>query len=111
LSASAVLMYHGLVQPMKGRPWDRYSMPAFGVIAAGLALLFLIPVLKPVLIPLFWFVAKTGALLLIFIWIRGTLPRFRYDQLMNFAWKFLFPVAVLNLLITAFLVALEGPKS
>jgi NADH-quinone oxidoreductase subunit H len=42
----------------------------------------------------------------VFIWIRGTLPRFRYDQLMSFAWKFLFPVAMLNLLVTGFLVAL-----
>ena len=40
-----------------------------------------------------------------FIWVRGTLPRFRYDQLMGFTWKFLFPVAMLNLLVTGFLVA------
>ena len=39
------------------------------------------------------------------MWIRGTLPRFRYDQLMAFAWKFLFPAALLNLLLTALLVA------
>ena len=52
------------------------------------------------LMPLFWFCAKTGFLLFVFIWIRGTLPRFRYDQLMGFAWKFLFPVAMLNLLVT-----------
>ena len=49
--------------------------------------------------------AKTGSLLFLFIWVRGTLPRFRYDQLMGFAWKFLFPVAVLNLLVTGILVA------
>ena len=52
-----------------------------------------------------WFLIKVGAILFVFIWIRGTLPRFRYDQLMAFAWKFLFPVAVLNLLVTGFLVA------
>ena len=46
-------------------------------------------------------------LLFVFIWIRGTLPRFRYDQLMRFAWTFMFPVAVLNLLITGLLVALS----
>jgi NADH-quinone oxidoreductase subunit H len=39
------------------------------------------------------------------MWVRGTLPRFRYDQLMRFAWKFLFPVAMLNLMVTGLLVA------
>jgi NADH-quinone oxidoreductase subunit H len=48
---------------------------------------------------------QVGAILFVFIWIRATLPRFRYDQLMSFAWKFLFPVAMLNLLVTGFLVA------
>ena len=59
----------------------------------------------PILLPLFWFAAKAGFLLFTFIWVRGTLPRFRYDQLMRFTWKFLFPVAMLNLLVTGFLVA------
>ncbi len=68
--------------------------------------MFLIPGVQAILLPLFWFLAKTGILLLTFIWVRGTLPRFRYDQLMRFAWSFLFPVAVVNLLITALAVAL-----
>ena len=51
------------------------------------------------------FLAKVIFFLFMYIWIRGTLPRFRYDQLMGFTWKFLFPVAMLNLLVTAFLVA------
>jgi NADH-quinone oxidoreductase subunit H len=62
--------------------------------------------LVPILMPLFWFLAKVSFLLFVFIWIRATLPRFRYDQLMSFAWKFLFPVALVNLLLTGFLVAL-----
>ena len=66
----------------------------------------LIPAVASIFMPLFWFVAKTGLLLFVFIWIRGTLPRFRYDQLMGFAWKFLFPVAVVNLLATGLMVAL-----
>jgi NADH-quinone oxidoreductase subunit H len=39
--------------------------------------------------------------LFFYIWIRGTLPRFRFDQLMNFGWKFLLPVAILNIIFTA----------
>ncbi len=110
LAASGMLLYHGVMQPVKGRPWDKLTLPAAGVIFGGLALIFLVPVLKPILMPLFWFIAKTGTLLFIFIWVRGTLPRFRYDQLMNFTWKFLFPFSIANLLITAFAVALQGPK-
>jgi NADH-quinone oxidoreductase subunit H len=45
----------------------------------------------------FWFFAKLLGLIVMFIWIRGTLPRLRMDQLMNFAWKFMLPMALLNL--------------
>ena len=56
--------------------------------------------------PLFWFGAKAGGILFVFIWVRATSPRFRYDQLMRFAWMLLFPLAMLNLLVTGFFVAL-----
>jgi NADH-quinone oxidoreductase subunit H len=52
-----------------------------------------------------WFVVKIFAFLLLYIWVRGTLPRFRYDQLMGFGWKFLMPVAILNILATALALA------
>ncbi|MGH9147272.1 MAG: NADH-quinone oxidoreductase subunit NuoH [Vicinamibacterales bacterium] len=48
-----------------------------------------------------WFLIKVSALLFFYIWIRWTLPRYRYDQLMKFGWKFLLPLAVINLLVTA----------
>jgi NADH-quinone oxidoreductase subunit H len=48
-----------------------------------------------------WFLVKVAILLFVYIWIRWTLPRYRYDQLMQFGWKWLFPAAVINLLLTA----------
>lgn len=53
------------------------------------------------------FLLKVVFFLFLYIWIRGTLPRFRFDQLMNFGWKFLLPVAILNIIATATL-ALMG---
>ena len=103
LLVAGICFYHGS-QPY--RKWDRFTFPAAGVISLGLAGLFLVPLLQPIILPLFWFIAKAGILLFVFIWIRGTLPRFRYDQLMHFAWTFLFPVAMLNLLVTGLMVAL-----
>jgi len=51
-----------------------------------------------------WFIAKLLVLLFIFIWMRTTLPRLRYDQLMRFGWKILLPVATINAVVTAILV-------
>jgi NADH-quinone oxidoreductase subunit H len=51
-----------------------------------------------------WFVLKLLALILVFIWMRTTLPRLRYDQLMRFGWKVLLPVATVNAMVTAILV-------
>jgi NADH-quinone oxidoreductase subunit H len=101
--AGAICFYHGM---HPARPFDRITLPVFGVVFFGLAGVLAFPPTVPVLMPLFWFLAKLSFLLFVFIWIRATLPRFRYDQLMAFAWKFLFPVALANLLITGFLVAL-----
>jgi NADH-quinone oxidoreductase subunit H len=105
--AGLMLIYHGSQAP-RSRRWDRFSFPVIGAIFLGLAGLFLAPVLQPVLIPFFWFIAKALVLIFIFIWVRGTLPRFRYDQLMKFAWTFLFPAALVNLLITGLVVALTS---
>jgi len=63
------------------------GLPAYGVIG------------------LLWFLVKAAAFLFFYIWLRTTLPRFRYDRLMDFGWKFLLPVATLNLVVTAVIVA------
>jgi NADH-quinone oxidoreductase subunit H len=57
---------------------------------------------------IFWFVFKILAFLLLYIWVRGTLPRFRYDQLMGFGWKFLLPIAMINILATALALTFHG---
>jgi NADH-quinone oxidoreductase subunit H len=66
------------------------------------------PYIVQVLLPVFYFVAKVFAFLFIYIWVRGTLPRFRYDQLMAFGWKFLLPLSIANLVVTALVVALKS---
>src|ERR671938_24536 len=48
-----------------------------------------------------WFLLKVTFFLFLYIWLRGTLPRFRFDQLMSFGWKFLLPVAIINVILTA----------
>jgi len=58
---------------------------------------------------IFWFVIKVFFFLFLYIWVRGTLPRFRYDQLMGFGWKFLVPVAVANIVVTSFCIGLRLP--
>jgi|HubBroStandDraft_1064217.scaffolds.fasta_scaffold10090_5 NADH-quinone oxidoreductase subunit H len=63
------------------------------------------PQILHVVLPIFWFAAKIVAFLFLYIWVRGTLPRFRYDQLMAFGWKFLLPLALVNLIATAIAVA------
>jgi len=55
----------------------------------------------PLLPPVVWFLIKVFIFIFFFIWIRATFPRFRYDQLMTFGWKVLFPLSLLNIMITA----------
>lgn len=65
----------------------------------------------PVLPSWVWFLLKTYALIFIMIWFRGTLPRFRVDQLMGFAWKLLLPFTLLNIFVAALWQLLPAPKN
>ncbi|MBV8727442.1 MAG: NADH-quinone oxidoreductase subunit NuoH [Candidatus Eremiobacteraeota bacterium] len=67
------------------------------------------PVFGLTMVPgLVWFILKASFFLFFYIWLRATLPRFRYDRLMAFGWKVLLPVATLNLVLTAVVIAWRG---
>jgi len=107
-----IALYHGM-NPARRK--DKFTLPVAGVVFLGIAGIFLISILLPqlqtlqiILMALFWFCGKVLFLLFVFIWVRGTLPRFRYDQLMRFAWIVLFPLAMVTLLVTGLVIALES---
>jgi len=62
-------------------------------------------ILIQALLPLFWFVFKVFCFLFLYVWVRGTLPRFRYDQLMTYGWQYLMPLAILNIVGTSLWLA------
>jgi len=90
------------------QPWHRIVSLAIGLGLLGVTAVLFHPTVLALAEGPFWFLGKTVLLLFVMVWIRGTLPRFRYDQLMSFGWKFLVPLAVLNIVITSFLVAWGG---
>jgi NADH-quinone oxidoreductase subunit H len=87
-----------------GMKWGLLFLAEYGealAISAIVTTLFLGGWRGPVLPPWLWFLVKVGLVFFVIVWIRTTVPRVRIDQLMALAWKFLFPLALLNLLITA----------
>ncbi len=72
------------------------------------ALSFLSPgFIHPAIAGLFWFSAKVFVVLFVYIWLRGTFPRYRYDQLMRLSWKWLLPLALANVLLTGLFLVLR----
>ena len=85
--------------------FGRLLLPVVGaVITAIAAALIVFPVANDAIQGVFWFLAKVFAFLFVYIWMRGTLPRFRYDQLMSFGWKFLLPVSIANVILTSVVI-------
>jgi NADH-quinone oxidoreductase subunit H len=89
--------------------FGRFVLPVLGVALFGLGVLFGLPAVIAFVQGPFWFLLKVGIFLFIYVWVRGTLPRFRYDQLMNFGWKLLLPLSILNVVITSLAIVLAQP--
>ena len=97
----------------------RSSMPVWQAIVIGFVLFNLVAITAIVGIAyigldwvagLLWFLGKTYVFVFVFVWMRGTLPRVRIDQLMGFAWKWLLPASLLNLFVTAAAILVVAPK-
>jgi NADH-quinone oxidoreductase subunit H len=87
--------------------WGRVMLPVLGILLCLLAGLFARPGSVDFVQGPLWFVLKVLVILFVYIWVRWTLPRFRYDQLMGIGWKFLLPVALANIVLTSLAVVLH----
>ncbi len=76
-------------------------LPVLGLVLCALGGLFARPGVPEFVQGPFWFLLKIAIFLFVYVWVRGTLPRFRYDQLMSFGWKLLLPLSILNVVITS----------
>jgi NADH-quinone oxidoreductase subunit H len=98
----------------------RSSMPAWQALVIGFVLFNLLAIVAiggwafisfDWVAGLLWFLGKSYVFVFTFVWMRGTLPRVRIDQLMGFAWKWLLPASLLNLFVTAAAIVLVGPRA
>jgi NADH-quinone oxidoreductase subunit H len=82
--------------------FGRLVLPAVGTVLTAIGIsLIIFPIVNDAIQGIFWFLLKVFTFLFVYIWMRGTLPRFRYDQLMSFGWKFLLPVSIANVIVTS----------
>ncbi|HEV2490812.1 MAG TPA: NADH-quinone oxidoreductase subunit NuoH [Candidatus Acidoferrales bacterium] len=109
---SAALIIGGLALIVGGITSGQFNaklvFPVLGIVCLGAGGLCALPALMLIIQGPFWFTVKVFLLLFFYVWLRGTLPRFRYDQLMSFGWKFLLPVSLANLVITSIVVMFLG---
>jgi NADH-quinone oxidoreductase subunit H len=114
---SAILIPFGLWVIWDGIRYEtifgRIVLPGIGTVLTVIGIALAVPQLQFVNVFIqgpFWLLAKIFLFLFVYVWMRGTLPRFRYDQLMDFGWKLLLPVSIANVVITAFVILIRGAK-
>ena len=118
---SAILIPFGLWVIYDGLKYEtifgRVALPGIGTALAAIGALLLAGIwIQPLqeanefIQAPFWFLAKVFLFLFFYVWTRGTLPRFRYDQLMNIGWKLLLPVSIVNVIVTAAFVLYRSGK-
>ena len=91
--------------------FGRIILPGIGTAIAAIGAVFIVfPAVNEFIQGPFWLLAKIFVFLFVYVWMRGTLPRFRYDQLMAFGWKLLLPVSIANVVITAFAILKWGAR-
>ncbi len=102
LAACAVMLFiDGLRYSTK---FGRIVLPILSLVLAGLAVVCALPGAVEFVQGPFWFLLKVFLFLFFYVWLRGTLPRFRYDQLMAFGWKVLLPLSIFNVVLTSAMV-------
>jgi NADH-quinone oxidoreductase subunit H len=104
LAASGVAL---IIDGLRHRSFARIFLPVMGLLLGALSFLCSQPGVIDYVQGPFWFLAKVLLVLFVYVWVRWTLPRFRYDQLMRFGWKVLFPVALLNVVLTSLAVVMR----
>ena len=82
------------------------GLAAFGVVLAAIGVVLFLPPVRDWVQDIFWFSAKVAVFMYLYIWYRGTFPRYRFDQLMKVGWKILLPVGIGVLILTAVVAVL-----
>ena len=94
--------------------FGKMVLPVVGTVITALGAVFILfPDINTFIQGPFWLLSKIFIFLFIYVWMRGTLPRFRYDQLMAFGWKLLLPASIVNVILTSFIILAKmqwGPK-
>jgi NADH-quinone oxidoreductase subunit H len=112
---SAILIPFGLWVIWDGIRYEtilgRILLPGMGTVMVALGGAFvLFPGVNEFIQGPFWLLSKIFVFLFVYVWMRGTLPRFRYDQLMAFGWKLLLPASIVNVMATSFVILKWGTK-